>query len=145
MSPQDDNHISARAHHSVKHHCYINPFPFPLKLLGRHATAKANTEPSQLLITKAGSSAQTHRLLQVLNSGLQLHKRVSLATNVLLVQLLCLQNPHLQDTLVPTQTNTPSKCCSYLSVSNLCSNQASTNDIVQVADHTKVQCCLVLF
>ena len=45
--------------------------------------------------------SEPDRLFQVLNSCLQLYKGVSLAANVLLVQVLGLKHPHLQNSLVP--------------------------------------------
>lgn len=42
-----------------------------------------------------------HCLFKVLNPCLQLHKGVSLATNVLLAQILGFQHPHLQHALMP--------------------------------------------
>ena len=56
----------------------------------------------QLLASRRTASLLVaYRLLKVLNPGLQLHKRISLASDVLLVQLLRLKHPHLQHTLMP--------------------------------------------
>lgn len=44
--------------------------------------------------------SEPDRLFKILDSGLQLHKGVSLASNVLLVQVLGFKHPHLQHPLV---------------------------------------------
>lgn len=52
-------------------------------------------------------NTEPDRAFKILDSGLQLYKGVSLAANILLVQVLSFENPYLQHPLVPAYSFTP--------------------------------------